>query len=100
LIPSILFTIFQTPSSCLPENMGSVLLLLGQQTSYLQHIIMQVTTREDVCTNFENISTHVIGLAIMTARFRWSFVPVPGVQREDFFRAIWKALAEEVTDIR
>ena len=111
MIPSILFTIFQTPSSCLPENMGSVLLLLGQQTSYLQHIIMQVTTREDVCTNFENISTHVIGLAIMTARFRWSFGPVfarldevvmqvPGMQREDFFRAIWKALSEEVTDIR
>jgi hypothetical protein len=53
----------------------------------------------------------VIGLAIMTARFRWSFGPVfarldevvmqvPGLQREDFFRAIWKALAEEVTDIR
>ena len=47
----------------------------------------------------------------MTARFSWFFGPVftrldevvmqvPGLQREDFFRAIWKALAEEVTDIR
>ena len=53
----------------------------------------------------------MIGLALMSARFRWSFGPVfdrldevvmqvPGVQREDFFRAIWKSLAEEVTDIR
>ena len=47
----------------------------------------------------------------MTASFRWSFSPVfsrldevimqvPGVQRENLLTAIWKALAEEVTDIR
>ena len=47
----------------------------------------------------------------MTARFRWSFAPmlarmeevimrVPGEHRGDILRAIWKALAEEVTDIR
>ena len=114
LVPSILFTIFQTPSPWLPENVGSVLLLLGHQTCYLylQQTIRQVITREDVCTNcFKSISVAVIGLALMSARFRWSFGPVfdrldevvmqvPGVQREDFFRAIWKALAEEVTDIR
>jgi hypothetical protein len=110
VVPSILFTSFQTPSPWLPENVGSVLLLLGNQTCYLylQQTIRHITIREDVCTNcFKSISTAVIGLALMSARFGWSFGPmfdrldeevmqVPGVQREDFFRA----LAEEVTDIR
>ena len=47
----------------------------------------------------------------MSARFRWSFSPVfarledvvrqvPSQQRESFFKAVWGALAEEVTDIR
>ena len=114
MIPSILSFIFQTPSPWLPENVGSVLLLLGHQTSflYLQHSVSQVTSRTDVCTNcFKNISTAIIGQALMTARFRWSFSPmfsrleevimqVPAVQRENLLTAIWKALAEEVTDIR
>jgi hypothetical protein len=68
MIPSILFTIFQTPSSWLPKKVGSVLLLLGHQICYLylQHTIMLVTTREGVCTNcFRNISTAVIGLAVI-----------------------------------
>jgi hypothetical protein len=114
MLPSLLSSIFQTPSPWLPENVGSVLLLLDHQTCYLylQHTVSQVTTRDDVCTNcFKTVSTAVIGLALMTARFRWSFcqvfarleevvMQVPGKHREDMFRALWKALAEEVTDLR
>jgi len=55
----------------------------------------QVPTREDVCTHF-------FKSILMSARFRWSFGPVfdglnevvmqmPGVQRENFLRANWKA---------
>eukprot|EP00092_Neocalanus_flemingeri_P015145 GFUD01016362.1.p1 GENE.GFUD01016362.1~~GFUD01016362.1.p1 ORF type:complete len:470 (-),score=202.14 GFUD01016362.1:265-1485(-) len=114
MLPSLLFSIFQTPSPWLPENVGSVLLLLGHQTChlYLQHTVRQVATRDDVCTNcFKSVSTAVTGLALMTARSRRSFGPVfarleevimhvPGQHRENLFKALWGALAEEVTDLR
>ena len=114
LMPSILSSIFHIPSPWLPENVGSVLLLLGHNTCsiYLEHLLNKVITRNDVCTNcFKDVSTAITGLALMTARFRWSFAPmlarmeevvmrVPGEHRGDILRAIWKALAEEVADIR
>ena len=114
MVPSILSSIFHTPSHWLPENVGSVLLLLGHSSCsiYLEHLLDKVLKRADVCTNcFKDISTAITGLALMTARFRWSFAPmlarmeevimrVPGEHRGDILRAIWKALAEEVTDIR
>ena len=114
MVPSILSSMFSIPSPWLPENVGSVLLLLGQDAChlYLQHSIRQATTRE-VCTSctYKPVSTAVIGLALMSARFRWSFThvfdrleevigQVLGVQREELFRALWKSLADEVTDIR
>ena len=114
MFPSILSSMFSIPSPWLPENVGSVLLLLGQDTChlYLQHSIRQSTTRE-VCTSctYKPVSTAFIGLALMSARFRWSFTPmfdrleevvrqVHSVQKEELFRALWKSLADEVTDIR
>ena len=105
---------FDTPSPWLPENVGSVLLLLIQKTYqiYLQHIVRQVTTK-DVCTTctLKHVSTAVTGLALMTARFRTPFGQVmdrlaevvrqvPSMQREDLFRSLWKYLAEEVADLR
>jgi len=114
LFPSTLSAVFHTPSPWLPENVGSVLLLLGSQTCYLylQYLVNKVVNRNDVCTNcFKDVSIAIAGLALMTARFRWSFAPtlarmeevvmqVPEEQKKDILRAIWKALAEEVTDIR
>ena len=114
MVPSILSSIFHTPSHWLPENVGSVLLLLGHSSCsiYLEHLLDKVLKRADVCTNcFKDISTAITGLALMTARFRWSFAPmlarmeevimrVPGEHRGDILRAIWKSVAEEVTDIR
>ena len=76
LTPSLLFSMFDTPSPWLPENVGSVLLLLGQKTCqiYLQHIVRQVTTN-DLYTTFtlKHVSTAVTGLVLMTARFRRPF---------------------------
>ena len=114
MLPSILSSIFHTPSPWLPENIGSVLLLLGHHSCsiYLEHLLDKVINRTDLCTNcFKDISTAITGLALMTARFRWSFAPmlarmeevimrVPEKHRGDILRAIWKSLAEEVTDIR
>ena len=114
MIPSILYSIFPTPSPWLPENVGSVLLLLGHETCYLyiQYLVSRVVNRSGVCTNcFKDISTAIVGLALMTARFRWSFAPVLArleeavmivscEKREEMLRAIWKGLAEEVRDIR
>ena len=114
MIPTILSSVFSSPSPWLPENVGSVLLLLGYDVCflYLQHLINKLANRCDMCTNcFKDISVAIIGLALMTARFRWSFAPVIARMeevimqvspqyREDMLRAIWKALAEEVTDIR
>ena len=114
MLPSILSSIFHTPSPWLPENVGSVLLLLGHSSCsiYLEHLLNKVINKSDVCTNcFKDVSTAITGLALMTARFRWSFAPmlarmeevimmVPEEHKENILRAIWKALAEEVTDIR
>ena len=73
MLPSLLSSIFQTPSLWLPENVGSVLLLLDHHTCslYLKYSI-------SVCTStcYKTVSTAVTGLALMTARARKSFVPI------------------------
>ena len=73
LLPALLFSIFQTPTPWLPENVGSVLLLLDHHTCslYLKYSI-------SVCTStcYKTVSTAVTGLALMTARARKSFVPI------------------------
>jgi len=107
LVPEILYTIFQTPSSWLPENVGSMLLFLDNQDRfcYLQYATC-------VCTNcYKSVTTAIIGLAFMTARARRSFNPVfsmleevilqvPNRQRDGFFRDLWGSLADEVTDLK
>jgi len=110
----VLLEMFKTPVNWLPENVGSVLLLLGHQLSsdYLLHSIKSVVSREDICaTCFQPTTCGMIGMALMTARFRWELDPVylrfeevlssiPEGHREQFFKALWKGLADEVSDMR
>jgi len=102
----VLLEMFKTPVNWLPENVGSVLLLLGHQlaSDYLLH--------SWICsTCFQPTTCGIIGMALMTARFRWELDPVylrleevlssiPEGHREQFFEALWKGLADEVSDMR
>ena len=109
----VLLKMFQTPVNWLPENVGSVLLLLGHQiaSDYLLHSVSSVVIREDICSScFQPITCGIIGMALMTARFRWELDPVylrleevlstlSVDQRGQFFEALWKGLTDEVTDM-
>jgi len=109
----VLLEIFKTPVNWLPENVGSVLLLLGHQlaSEFLLHSVSNVVIREDLCLScFQPTTCGLIGMALMTARFRWELDPVylrleevlssiPEGHREQFLEALWKGLAEEVTDM-
>jgi len=113
-IPDLLLKIFNFPMPWIPENIGSVLLLLGHRMSgaYLEHITVAVSQRGDSCINcFRDVTAAVLGMGLMTARFRWAFKPVylkleevvsniPFNNRENFFHALWQALGNEVTELR
>ena len=106
LVPYILSSMFHIPSPWLPDNVGCVLWLLDQVTSlaYLHHNLHN--------NSFQDVSTGIIGLIIMTVKCGVDPEPVlammeegvvmkvPEEHRVDILRAIWKALAEEVADIR
>ena len=105
LVPQILSAMFNIPSPWLTDNIGSVLCLLDRTTClmYLNYQLHNV--------RIEEMSTGIIGLVIMALKFGQQSQPVldrmdevimmvPGGQREEVVRAIWKALTEEVTNIR
>ena len=71
-LAQVLDSVFVTPGPWIPENVGSVLLLLGQATTrdYLLHLAV----RPGSCHNcFRNLATAITGVAVMTARFRRPF---------------------------
>jgi hypothetical protein len=117
LIPDLLSHMFQIPGPWLLENVGSVLLLLGQSTTrdYLALLVRQVVDRavQDFCTNcFINVAIAITGLAVMTARSRGSLNPVferleevmdslhTSQQKQSMLTALWEVLAGELTDLR
>ena len=112
-LSQVLASMFQSPGPWLPENVGSVLLLLGQNITreYLHYSAAQPT---HACTNcFKPLSTAFIGLAVMTARFRRGFTSLfhrldevleqvswdVGLRRS-LLTALWEGLAGEVRDLR
>ena len=112
-LPKVLACIFQIPGPWLPENVGSVLLLLGHNITR-NYLYSTATLRPHTCTNcFKPLTIALIGLAVMTARFRRTFTVffhqldevmelVSGnlTQRRSMLTALWEGLTGEVRDLR
>ena len=66
----LLADMFQTPGPWLPENVGSVLLSLGQRVTreYLFSLLSR-PAEPDHATRYKPVATALTGLAVMTARF-------------------------------
>ena len=108
-VPDILHSVFTTPGPWLPENVASVLLLLGPQVTavYLKSLCEGCVT----CLN-KAVTVAIVGLSVMTLRFRWSFDNlafsvfqdvlgwVPDELRESLVRAVWAGFSAEVSDLR
>jgi len=108
-LPDILSNIFTIPSPWLPENIGSVLLLLGEDVTskYVKFL-------SDGCINCLNktLSASLVGISVMTIRFKWSFHQfafsrteealrlVSPELREGFIQALWNGFSGEITDLR
>ena len=90
---------FKQPTRWLPENVGSVLLLLGQAAT--KQFLLQA-----VVTSAEEVAHAFTGLALMTARFRRPFAAVfhrlddlvegveEGEERDAVLSAIWRSLTQ------
>ena len=95
----LLAAMFKQPTRWLPENVGSVLLLLGHAAT--NQFLMQA-----VVTSAEEVAHAFTGLALMTARFRRPFTALfhrlddlvegveEGERRDAVLSAIWRSLAE------
>ena len=93
----LLSTLFKQPTKWLPENVGSVLLLLGQAST--KQFLKTISSAEEVAHAFT-------GLALMTSRFRRPFTSlfhrldeiVECVQEEEdrdaVLTAIWRSLTQ------
>ena len=108
-ISDILHSVFTTPGPWLPENVASVLLLLGPDVTavYLKSLC-------EGCVNCldKAVTAAIVGLSVMTLRFRWSFDNlaftrfqevldwVPSDLRDGLVRAVWAGFSTEVSDLR
>ena len=108
-VSDILHSVFTTPGPWLPENVASVLLLLGPDVTavYLKSLC-------EGCVNCLNkaVTAAIVGLSVMTLRFRWSFDNlaftmfqevldwVPSDLRDGLVRAVWAGFSAEVSDLR
>ena len=109
MLPEVLHSLFTTPSPWLPENIGSVLLLLGPSIAslYIGYLCAGCIN----CLN-KSITASLVGVSIMTLRFNWSFQDlafarmeeaihlVPDELREGMVTAVWRGFSDEVADLR
>ena len=98
-LTDLLAAMFKQPTRWLPENVGSVLLLLGQAAT--KQFLLQA-----VVTSAEEVAHAFTGLALMTARFRRPFTAVfhrlddlvegveEGEERDAVLSAIWRSLTQ------
>ena len=98
-LTDLLAAIFKQPTRWLPENVGSVLLLLGQAATKQFLLKAVITSAEEVAHAFT-------GLALMTARFRRPFTAVfqrlddvvesvqEGEEKDAVLSAIWRSLTQ------
>ena len=96
-LTDLLSTLFKQPTKWLPENVGSVLLLLGQAST--KRFLKSICSADEVAHAFT-------GLALMTSRFRRPFTSlfhrlneiVECVQEEEdrdaVLTAIWRSLTQ------
>ena len=96
-LTDLLSTLFKQPTKWLPENVGSVLLLLGQAST--KQFLKTICSADEVSHAFT-------GLALMTSRFRRPFTSlflrlheiVECVQEEEdrdaVLTAIWRSLTQ------
>jgi len=102
-LTDLLSTLFKQPTKWLPENVGSVLLLLGQAST--KRFLKSICSADEVAHAFT-------GLALMTARFRRPFISLfhrldevvecaeEEQERDALFTAIWRSLTQEVRELR
>ena len=109
IFPEVLHSLFTTPTSWLPENVGSVLLLLGPSITslYVRYLCAGCIN----CLN-KSVTACLVGISIMCLRFNWSFQDlafvrmeeairlVPDDLREEMVTAVWRGFSEEVGDLR
>ena len=96
-LADLLSTLFKQPTKWLPENVGSVLLLLGQAST--KRFLKSICSADEVAHAFT-------GLALMTARFRRPFISLfhrldevvecaeEEQERDALFTAIWRSLTQ------
>ena len=96
-LTDLLSTLFKQPTKWLPENVGSVLLLLGQAST--KRFLKSICSADEVAHAFT-------GLALMTARFRRPFISLfhrldevvecaeEEQERDAVFTAIWRSLTQ------
>ena len=111
-LPDILLAVFTTPSPWLPENIGSVLLLLGPEVTclYLSHLCRGCVN----CLN-KSVTAALVGLSIMVLRFHGTaasfeelafsrmkecLMLVRDELREGLVTAVWQGFADEVADLK
>merc|ERR1719282_2125412 len=102
-LADLLSTLFKQPTKWLPENVGSVLLLLGQAST--KRFLKSICSADEVAHAFT-------GLALMTARFRRPFISLfhrldevvecaeEEQESDAVFTAIWRSLTQEVRELR
>ena len=109
-VPAILRSVFNTSGPWLPENVASVLLLLGPEvtSAYLKSLCGLS------CSNCINkaATAAIIGLSVMTLRFKLSFNDlaftrfeevlawVPSDLQEDLVKEVWKGFSSEFSEVR
>ena len=109
LLPDVLHSMFTMPTTWLPENVGSVLLLLGSDitSQYIRYLCAG-------CANCLNkaVTSAIVGISVMSLRFQWSFHEhaftkfeetlntVPDNLRESLVTAVWSGYCDELIDLR
>ena len=109
MFPDVLLSLFSIPAPWLPENIASVLILLGPSITslYIRYLCAGCIN----CLN-KSVTACLVGISIMCLRFNWSFQDlafvrmeeairlVPDDLREEMVTAVWRGFSEEVGDLR
>ena len=108
-VPAILRSVFNTSGPWLPENVASVLLMLGPEVTsdYLKSLCGLLC---NTCLN-KAATAAIVGLSVMTLRFKLSFNDLaftrfeevldwmPSHLQEDLVKAVWKGFSSEFSEL-
>ena len=111
MFPDVLLSLFSIPAPWLPENIASVLILLGPSITslYIRYLCAGCIN----CTSVRpSVTTCLVGISIMCLRFNWSFQDVafvcmeeaitliPDDLREEMVYAMWRGFSDAVGNLR